>query len=423
MRILHVIQRYWPYVGGSERYFQEISERLVADGHSVDVFTTDAWDLEYFWDKRKRHIDTKTETRNGVTIQRYPVRHWPLSRRLAPPLRRVMTWLSTLPSSEIALWQLANVTPWVPDLRRALIQNGVEYDLIHAANIPFDSIVGAAQELAQHERIPFVLTPFIHLGEHDDSTVRKYYTMRHQVKLITQSDCVFVQTPRERNFLLEQSIAAQKIRLLGMGVTPADVTGGNPERIRQTLEIEGPIVLFIGVLAYDKGAIHLIEAMKPLWKDGSDATLVLAGPEMDHFSTYFSKQPEWVRARCRLPGVIVGDEKRDLLAAASVFAMPSRTDAFGIVYLEAWACGLPVIGAWAGGIPDVIDDSQDGFIVPFGDTQALQDRILLLLTDSTLAQQMGARGRQKVLNRYTWNRVYEDVHSTYTHLVNEETYA
>lgn len=423
MRILHVIQRYWPYVGGSERYFQEISERLVADGHTVDVFTTDAWDLEYFWDRRKRRVDKEIEIKNGVTIRRYPVKHWPLSRKLSPPLRRVMTWISTLPSSEAALWQLANLTPWVPGLQRALNGTATAYDLVHAANIPFDSIVGAAQNLAQRQNIPFILTPFIHLGENGSSPVRKYYTMRHQLDLIVRSDCIFVQTPRERNFLAEQGVSQAQIKLLGMGVTPADVTGGDAQRIRRTLDINGPVILFIGVLAHDKGAVHLIEAMKPLWEEGCSATLVLAGPKMEHFSTYFAKQPAFVRQHCRLPGVVTGDDKRDLFAAATVFAMPSRTDAFGIVYLEAWSCGLPVIGARAGGTPDVIDDTRDGFIVPFGDMEALRNRILTLLRDTSLAKRMGAQGREKVLKRYTWDRVYADVRATYRRLTNQGAYA
>ena len=74
MRILHVIQRYYPYVGGSELYFQELSERLARAGHRVEVWTTDAWDLDYFWSKKARRIETPHETHNGVVIRRFRVR-------------------------------------------------------------------------------------------------------------------------------------------------------------------------------------------------------------------------------------------------------------------------------------------------------------------------------------------------------------
>ena len=75
MRVLHVIQRYWPYVGGSERQFQEFSERLVRDGHQVTVFTTDAWDLDLFWARNRRRIDVPAEEHGGVMIRRFPVHH------------------------------------------------------------------------------------------------------------------------------------------------------------------------------------------------------------------------------------------------------------------------------------------------------------------------------------------------------------
>ena len=75
MRILHVIQRYWPYVGGSERQFQEFSERLVRDGHDVTVFTTDAWDLDHFWSRHRQRIAVPVEEHGGVTIRRFAVRH------------------------------------------------------------------------------------------------------------------------------------------------------------------------------------------------------------------------------------------------------------------------------------------------------------------------------------------------------------
>ena len=72
MRILHVIQRYWPAVGGAETYFGEISARLAAEGHQVTVAATDALDLDYFWDRRRRHISQRLDQHAGVRILRFP---------------------------------------------------------------------------------------------------------------------------------------------------------------------------------------------------------------------------------------------------------------------------------------------------------------------------------------------------------------
>ena len=82
--------------------------------------------------------------------------------------------------------------------------------------------------------------------------------------------------------------------------------------------------------------------------------------------------------------------------------MPSRTDSFGIVYLEAWLNGVPVIGARAGGVPEVITDGVDGYLVDFGDVAALANRIELLLRRPEAARALGEAGRRKVLAEHKW---------------------
>ena len=86
--------------------------------------------------------------------------------------------------------------------------------------------------------------------------------------------------------------------------------------------------------------------------------------------------------------------------------MPSRTDSFGIVYLEAWLYNKPVIGAYAGGVPDVIDDGKNGYLVKFGDVEMLAQRIKQLLGNPIGALTMGQRGYAKVLHEMTWERQY-----------------
>ena len=74
MRILHVIQRYWPAVGGAEIHLGEISERWAAEGHLVTVATTDALDFEVFWDPDRRRIAQLNDEHGGIRILRFPAR-------------------------------------------------------------------------------------------------------------------------------------------------------------------------------------------------------------------------------------------------------------------------------------------------------------------------------------------------------------
>jgi glycosyltransferase involved in cell wall biosynthesis len=98
--------------------------------------------------------------------------------------------------------------------------------------------------------------------------------------------------------------------------------------------------------------------------------------------------------------------------------MPSRTDSFGIVYLEAWLYEKPVIGARTWAIRDVIDDGKDGLLVSFGDVQALAQAIKHLIDQPDEGRTMGATGKQKVEKHHTWDQKYALVKSLYERLSN-----
>ncbi len=417
MNILHVIQRYYPYVGGSELYFQEIGERLAREGHRVELVTTDAWDLEHFWSAGKRRIESTEETHHGVHIRRFPVERLPAAPLAYPVLRRAMAELARLPvNTTPLLFQLCRWTPRVPALERALDALDEPFDVVHAANIPLDSIIYAAQRFAARRRIPFMVTPFTHLGEPGDRRIVKYYTMPHQIEMLKRADAVIVQTGLEQEALAALGVPEHKLRRIGVGVNPDQVLGGNAARFRERYGIAGPIVFFIGTAAYDKGTMHLIEAMERLWQRGMTATLVIAGPQLTQFRDYLAARPDATRARTRVLGFIPDADKRDLYAAGDVFVLPSRTDSFGIVYLEAWLYNKPVIGARAGGVPAVIADGQDGFLVKFGDVQELAARIEQLLADRALAARFGAAGCAKVRRELTWDIKYAQLRAVYKEL-------
>lgn len=412
--MLHVIQRYWPFQGGSEGYFQELSEALAARGDAVTVFTTDAWDLEYFWAAGKRRMDRPaTETHNGVTIQRFPVRHPPLPSIYFRVLRRLMAETSDLsrhlPLNPSPLLRLGGrLSPWVPALTQALRALPPDaFDVIHTTNVTLEGPILAAAATARRARRPLLLTPFVHLGESGDRRILRYYTMRHQVALMNAATRVIVQTGLEGAALRRLGVRADHIVEASVGVHPDRVAGGDAARFRAAhgLGPDVPLVLFVGALARDKGTNMLLAAMQRLWAGGSDARLVLIGSTaLADFETAYTALPAADRARILLLRFVPDQEKRDAFAACTVFAMPSRTDTFGITYLEAWLYGKPVIGARAGGVPDVITDGQDGYLVRFDDVPALADRLAALIADPARAARLGQAGHATVLTRYTWDR-------------------
>lgn len=420
MRVLHIVQRYWPAQGGAEDHLREFSTRLAAEGHQVTVATTDALDFELFWDPSRRRAEQQKDRDCGVRILRFPVRHLPISHLSYAAVRRLLRLLSAcrpIPTSVLA--HLSHLTPRVPALWDWLAATDEQFDVVAGMTICFEPLIEAGLRFAQDRRAPFVAYPLTHLGAGEkpgEDALSRFYTMRHQVELVKASDAVAAQTPTEKAFYMEQGVPEHRLHVVGPGVTPEAVVGGDAKRFRDRHGIQAPLIASIGSMAYDKGTIHLVEAVRHLWKSGRQVEIALAGAVLAPFRRYLSKLPAADRDRLHILGFITEQEKRDLLATCDIFALPSRTDSFGIVYLEAWLYEKPVIGARTWGINDVIDDGKDGLLIPFGDVQALGRAIGRLLNHPEERRVMGKLGRQKVETHHTWDRKYALIRDLYKHL-------
>ena len=107
------------------------------------------------------------------------------------------------------------------------------------------------------------------------------------------------------------------------------------------------------------------------------------------------------------------EEKRAFFSAADVFVSVSPFESFGIVFLEAWREGLPVVGCRRGGSAKLIDEFKDGLLVQDGNPRELATAILLLLGDETARRKLGEAGRAKLLERYTWDAVIDSWEDLY----------
>jgi glycosyltransferase involved in cell wall biosynthesis len=424
MRILHITQRYWPAYGGAEIHLAELSVRLAAAGHQVTVLTTNAWDLESFWNPQRRYVVTPEEMVRGVRILRFPLRYLPAPSLSYPGMRRLLWLMSQTGLAPLALLHFtARFAPWCPALWQWLAVTGETFDLVAAMNIVFEPFTAAGLSFARRRRLPFVCFPLTHLGagpQPGADPPSRFYTMRHQVDLVRRSDAIAAQTPSERAFYLDHGAHAEQIQVIGAGVNPEEVLGGDGKRFRQQRQLGGPLVLFLSAMAYDKGAVTTVEAVRQLWRQGRQLHLVLAGSLMTPFQRYLERLPRDERERLLVIPSIQEEEKRDLLAACDLLAMPSRVDSFGIAYLEAWLYGKPVIGASAWGIGDVISTGVDGLLVPFGDAPALALAIADLLDHPGRAQAMGAAGATKVHRQHTWAHKFAQVHALYQNLVDQK---
>jgi phosphatidylinositol alpha-1,6-mannosyltransferase len=170
----------------------------------------------------------------------------------------------------------------------------------------------------------------------------------------------------------------------------------------------GPMMLTVARLVRGerrehKGIDCVIQALPEVIKAIPDACYVVVGDGDDRSRLEQLARDAGVGERVRFTGAIDDAAVRSIYGACEIFVMPSRSEGFGIVFLEAMALGKPVIGGNHGGTPEIWDDGTAGFLVEHGDLAALADRIKLLLSDGALRSRMGAAGRRIVATRYSFD--------------------
>lgn len=402
MRIAHFIQRYPPALGGSEAYFARLSRYFAERGDTVTVFTSNALTLDTFWSNAGLCLASGMEIDAGVTIRRYPL--WRMRGR-----RWLLKALSLAPHR---LWQCLTVpcNPISFGMWRDAGHEPCRFDAVHASAFPYAFPIACGWRLARRLRVPFLITPFLHLGNADDphDRTRRAFTTPALRWLLSQADAVFVQTPSERALALELGLRPEKIILQGLGVEPRECTGGNrtDARRRWNLPDEAFVVGHLANNSWEKGTNDLLQALEPLWRQHRPIHLLLAGPQMPNFARFWQafgqRYPvalKWVRSL----GPITDTEKRDFFASIDVFALPSRSDSFGLVLLEAWANGVPNVAYRAGGIADVIRHNVDGLLVPCGQIDALANALQHLREDVDMRVRLGIHGKERLPADYCWD--------------------
>jgi glycosyltransferase involved in cell wall biosynthesis len=166
---------------------------------------------------------------------------------------------------------------------------------------------------------------------------------------------------------------------------------------------QAPYVLAVGRWSSTeryKGFDTLIQALPQLQRIAPDLHLVFVGEGDDQPALEKLAESLGVRERiCFFSGLT----RAQLVATyrhAEVFALPSSGEGFGMVFLEAMALGIPVVGGNHGGILDIIEDGATGFLVPHGDITQLAERVAFLLTNPSLARDIARRGRERVLQHF-----------------------
>ena len=414
MHVAHFIHRYPPAIGGAEGYFARLSEFHASHSDDVIVWTTTAVDLAAMWHSGKREVDSAEVLRTSpkVEIRRYRPLHFPAR-------RYVLKALTFVPHRTLqALAMPCN--PVCPGMWRDAAQYDGPLDAVHASAFPYAFPIVCGLRLARRRKVPFLLTPFLHLGDPTNShdRMRKQYTSGPLRWLLRQADRVFVQTPSEQQAAHGLGVPMGKIVLQGLGVEPSECTGGDRQAARKRWGIRSDefVVGHLANLSEEKGTVDLLRAAQKCWKEGEPIRVVLGGPSMPNFEHYWKSLGTKDTFLVTRLGVLTDSEKRDFFASLDVFALPSRTDSFGLVLLEAWANGLPVVAYRAGGPADLVRDVEDGFVVDCGDVEKLGFSLWYLFKMDAARRLFGEMGRERVERDFRWDDKLRIVRETIRNL-------
>ncbi len=376
----------WEYpprvVGGIARVVNDLSKRLIKDGHDVTVVTYKEGNVPYY------------ELDKGVKV--YRVDNFMIN------ASNFIDWVMQLNFNMIAK-------------ASEIIQKEGEFDVIHA----HDWLVAYAAKTLKHSyNIPLVST--IHATEAGrNSGIRdsqQKYINDTEWMLTYESTEVIVNSNYMKGELQRLfGLPFEKINVVPNGVDLLLYSGVDRDyefRRRYAMDNE-KIILFVGRLVYEKGVQHLIAAMPKILNGYHDAKLVIAGKGgmMDELKQEANALD--LGDKVYFTGYINGKDVPKLYKAADVAVFPSTYEPFGIVVLEAMLSERPIVVSDIGGLNEIVQHRENGMKCYAGNANSIADSILELLYNPELCANLTKKAKAKVRNEYNWNKIAQDTHFIY----------
>lgn len=216
----------------------------------------------------------------------------------------------------------------------------------------------------------------------------------YQLETELYQNCAMIFTASEntKNSLIQHyKVKPMNVWTVGEGV---DMIHENPKK-----NYDECTVLFVGIDFERKGGTTLLKAFSHVKARLPLARLLIAGPH----GGSAQEGVEWM-------GHITDRNRiRQLFSKATVFAMPSICEPFGLALIEAMSHGLPVVGSTADAMAEIIDEGRTGYLIPVGDSKTLAERLTLLLSSPDLCAEFGRAGRLKVSTQFLWSQVVTKV--------------
>ena len=376
MRILMQQWAYFPWVGGAEVFTQHLAEYMVTRGHQVDIVTGLLGKPGIEYDGWQKELDVI----NGVNVHRVRV----------PGVKYA--------GIVVGIWRM---------LTRSLkLQQQNDYDIIHSHIFPA-MVCGA---LSKRDKKLVITLQGGDIGEYKESSrlIRAlempfiYWSLRKADMV----HCVSTHIAKAA-----RRLCARDVTVVPNGVDTSIFHPYDRYQLRKKLGYSPreKIVVSTSRLTPKNGLDYLIKATAPL----GDVKLIIIGDgeQRKHLESLI--QDLKLKNRVFLLGTLPHKELPQYLAIADAFCRPSVNEGFGISFIESMACRIPTIGTAVGGITDIINHGENGILVPPEDAGTLSRALKRVIEDGNLAKQIAERGYQTVREKFTWEKVLQQMEDVY----------
>lgn len=370
--------------GGMQLYVRALSRELGRRGMSVDVFT----------------------------------------RRTDPSLPEIVPFgtnarvihVDAGPAEPIDKNAVVDVLPeFVCNLQRFRRAEQIEYDIIHS-HYWLSGWVGNL--LSPRWGVPH-LTMFHTLGRLKNKALSGQGETDARIdvegRIVNSASRIIASSEHERQALVDlYGGRRDRIAVIPCGVDLELFSPLDSDVARQKLGLSGNVILYVGRMDPVKGLDVLLGSMA-LLKDRRDTTLVIvggSGREDEMRRNQNLAVNLGLNGRVIFRGAVPQEQLPSYYSAATICVVPSHYESFGLVAIEALACGTPVVGSMVGGLPTVVHERENGLLVPWRRPEAFAESIARILDDPSLRRHLSTRARGSVL-RYGWGHVAEQVVELY----------
>lgn len=298
----------------------------------------------------------------------------------------------------------ADLSPSLAVRIARLLRSG-EYQIVHSHLVHADWYVAVASVAAPG--VALVST------KHNDDPFRRTYPFR-VIERAMSNRCTATITISEalRDFTLRYSPPRTPIATVLYGLK---APRGAPGR---SAEFDSPTLLAVARLVRQKGLDILIQAMRPIKDSVPDARLLLAGDGPERPALERLARDLGLADSVRFLGH--RDDVDHLMRRAWVLVHPSRWEGFGLVLLEAMKQGMPVVAARVSAVPEIVVPGATGLLVPPEDPRALAAAVITALGDERFRRDAGMRGFERLVERFSAERMARETAAIYDHAVSRE---